>query len=177
MKITRFWAMPNRHTFLIKPIAEVLQRYDVGIGWADCFAGYNSPAEYTNDLNPKTPAMCHEDAELFANHFVDGQLTGLLFDPPYSLRQLKECYEAFGQALSQSETQIFPMNVKRAFATKIETGGIVISFGWNSQGFGKSLGFEIVEIILVAHGRSHNDTIVTVERRVKSQLNLTRKPK
>ena len=28
------------------------------------------------------------------------------------------------------------------------------------------LGFEIIEILLVAHGRSHNDTIVTVEQKL-----------
>jgi len=29
---------------------------------------------------------------------------------------------------------------------------------------GKNRGFEIVEILLVAHGGHHNDTIVTVEK-------------
>jgi len=40
----------------------------------------------------------------------------------------------------------------------------VISFGWNSGGIGKTNGFEILEILLVAHG-AHNDTICTVERK------------
>ena len=46
-------------------------------------------------------------------------------------------------------------------------GGFCISFGWNSNGMGKNRGFEIVEILLVAHGGHHNDTIVTVEKRIK----------
>lgn len=29
----------------------------------------------------------------------------------------------------------------------------------------KNRGFEIIEIMLVAHGGNHNDTIVTVERK------------
>ena len=41
--------------------------------------------------------------------------------------------------------------------------GKVISFGWNSNGIGKTLGFEQVEILMVAHGGHHNDTICTVE--------------
>jgi len=45
--------------------------------------------------------------------------------------------------------------------------GIVVSFGWNSGGIGKKYGFEIEEILLVPHGGSHNDTIVTVERKIK----------
>lgn len=47
----------------------------------------------------------------------------------------------------------------------IKPNGLAISCGWNSGGFGKMLGFEIVEILLVAHGGNHNDTIVTVERK------------
>lgn len=47
---------------------------------------------------------------------------------------------------------------------------MAISFGWNSQGFGKNLGFKIIEILLVAHGRGHNDTIVTVEERFSTRM-------
>lgn len=43
---------------------------------------------------------------------------------------------------------------------------IEISFGWNSGGIGKQYDFEIIEIMLVAHGGAHNDTIVTVERKI-----------
>ena len=44
----------------------------------------------------------------------------------------------------------------------------MISFGWNSIGFGKNRGFEIIEILLVAHGGTKNDTIVTVERKTNN---------
>lgn len=47
-----------------------------------------------------------------------------------------------------------------------QTGGVCISFGWNSMGIGKKNGFEIIEILLVAHGGMHNDTIVTVETKL-----------
>jgi len=48
----------------------------------------------------------------------------------------------------------------------LKPNGIVISFGWNSSGVGKVRGFEIIEILLVAHGGMHNDTICTVERKI-----------
>ena len=51
-------------------------------------------------------------------------------------------------------------------------GGIAISCGWNSIGMGKTHGFEIIEILLVCHGRAHNDTIVTVERKIQNGLSL-----
>jgi len=42
-------------------------------------------------------------------------------------------------------------------------GGKCISFGWNSNGIGKTRGFEMVEIKILSHGGMHNDTIITVE--------------
>jgi hypothetical protein len=42
---------------------------------------------------------------------------------------------------------------------------VVLSFGWNSVGFGKGLGFELEELLLVCSGADHNDTICIAERR------------
>ena len=64
MKIQRIWSMPNKWTFTIKPIKELLER-EVGGGmmmnglWCDPFCGQNSPAQITNDLNPKNKADFH----------------------------------------------------------------------------------------------------------------------
>jgi hypothetical protein len=168
MIINREWAMPDKHTFLIKPVSTLLRKYiGNGKGWIDPFAGENSPAEITNDLNPVKPTKFHLHAKEFAEQ-LSGKYNGVLFDPPYSLRQVKECYNEIGVKLFQEDTQRFPQNVKEVIAPKIINGGYAITFGWNSQGFGKNLGFEIIEILLVPHGRSHNDTIVTVERKINS---------
>lgn len=167
IKISRTWAMPSRWTFKIKPIAKLLARYiGDGKGWLDPFAGENSPAEITNDMNPKRPAKYHLHAKDFAS-VLDGEFEGVLFDPPYSLTQVKECYNGIGVKLFKDDAQRFPQNVKELIAPKIKVGGYAITFGWNSQGFGRNLGFEIVEILLVPHGRGHNDTIVVVERKLK----------
>lgn len=168
--IVREWAMPSKHTFLIKPIDKIIKKYvGEGTGWIDPFAGENSPAEITNDMNPNKPAKYHLHAKDFSAQ-LEGQFNGVLFDPPYSLRQVKECYDEIGVKLFQEDSQRFPQNVKEVIAPKIKSGGLAISFGWNSQGFGKNLGFEIIEILLVAHGRSHNDTICVVERKFQSGL-------
>ena len=169
MIITREWAMPSKHTFLIKPIGDLLLR------WlkdrpesADAFAGFNSPARSQNDLNPEAPTKWHLEAERFAAVFPDHVLDAFLFDPPYSPRQISECYAGFGLKASQQNTQSsFYTRVKDAFAPKIKVGGIAVSCCWNSVGFGKNRGFEQREILLVCHGGAHNDTIVVVEERVK----------
>lgn len=168
--INREWAMPSKHTFKIKPVKELVDRYvGSGINWVDPFAGENSPAEVTNDIDKSKPTLFHRHAKEFCEIIV-GDYDGCLFDPPYSLRQMKECYDNIDVKMFKDDSQRFPQNVKEVIAPKIKEGGIVITFGWNSQGFGKNLGFEIIEILLVAHGRSHNDTIVVVERKQLTPL-------
>ena len=58
-------------------------------------------------------------------------------------------------------------NLKKEISRVIKPNGICISCDWNSGGIGKSNGFEIQEILLVAHGGWHNDTIITVDKKVK----------
>jgi hypothetical protein len=175
MKLTRVWAMPNKETFTIKPIKEMLGKYvGDGKGWYDPFAGNNSPAQYTNDLNPKCKTTTHMEASEFIERMDNNFLAkGLLFDPPYSLRQLKECYENIDKKMTFEESQDASFSkLKDVIALKIDNGGYVISCGWSSGGFGKNRGFEIVEILLVPHGGHHNDTIVTVERKVQNQITI-----
>lgn len=160
--------MPSKHTFKIKPIAHLVSKYvGDGIGWVDPFAGENSPAELTNDLNPSKPSKFHLHGKEFAEQ-LNANYKGVLFDPPYSLRQVKECYDSIGLKMFQDDSQRFPQNVKEIIAPKISHGGIAITFGWNSQGFGDKLGFKKIEILLVAHGASHNDTIVVVEKKLEN---------
>jgi len=175
MMISRAWAMPNASTFTIKPIAALLDRYVPlnGEGWADPFAGWASPAEWTNDLNPELSAKSHCDARAFASGLPAG-LTGVLFDPPYSPRQIAEVYKSVGLAVGVEDTQNGRLysETRDLLAPKIEPGGIAISCGWNSSGFGRARGFKIVEILMVCHGGAHNDTIVTVESKIQESLSL-----
>ena len=172
MKINRVWAMPSMHTFTIQPIRELIYRYGGDFSnWIDPFAGDNSPAEITNDLNPEKKAEFHMAADEFVNSLKNIPFNGVLFDPPYSPRQIKEMYEAMDEKNSFENTQAsFWSKHKQLIAPKIKTGGIAICCGWNSGGFGKNLGFELMEILLVAHGGAHHDTIVTVERKFTNEL-------
>ncbi len=151
MKIERIWAMPNKRTFQIKPIKELLsEEIPKGKPILDPF-----PFEYK------------EDATYMLNKLPDNVASYAVFDPPYSPRQLKECYKGKGEFDTKSSTW---GNWKNLLSKKIKVGGKVISFGWSSQGMGKSRGFKIERILLVPHGGMHNDTIVTVERKVQDTL-------
>lgn len=164
--------MPNKWTFQIQPIATLLKKYvGDGVGWIDPFAGENSPAEITNDLNPDRPAKFHLYAHDFAKQ-LDGMYNGVLFDPSYNLSQIKECYDNIGADYPNNWNLDASFGkVKDTLSAKIKGNGIAISFGWSSNGFGINRGFEIEEIMLVPHGGHHYDTIVVVERKVQDLFN------
>ncbi len=165
MKITRTFARANHLTFSIPPIKGLLERYvGNGVGWADPFARDSKVAELTNDIDTNTSAKFHLEALEFCNK-IEGKLDGVLFDPPYSYRQISDHYKSVGLKATGLDTSYnFYRRVQVPLAGKIKSGGIAISFGWNTNGFGKKLGFEIIEIMIVAHGLHHNDTLVTVEK-------------
>ena len=162
--VSRVWSMPTPWTFEMTAVKGLLGRYvGDGAGWIDPFAGKNSPAEITNDHNPERTAMYHMEALDFAK-MLEGTYTGVLYDPPYSFTQIKQHYTLLGQSPSKDKTDMRAYeHVKSALCEKIKPGGYAISFGWNSNGFGKARGFKVIEIMLIAHGGSKNDTIVTVE--------------
>jgi len=163
MKTNRVFARANKWTFKIPPIADLLSRYMNGGIWVDPFAGANSPASLTNDMDIKQPTHYHMEAVEFCRS-LHGVYDGVLIDPPYSYRQISEHYRGQGVKATYKDTSYnFYGRVYEVIAPLIRTGGFAISFGWNSNGIGKVRGFEIVEILLVAHGLHHNDTIVTVE--------------
>lgn len=93
-----------------------------------------------------------------------------LFDPPYSPRQVQECYQGIGKVVTIEDTQMVEIRreARNLLAELIEPNGYVVSFGWNSAGIGIGRGFEQVELLLVCHGGWHNDTICTVERKIES---------
>lgn len=164
VSIERIWAMPNKNTFEIKPIHDlIVEELTDGI-WIDPFANRNKLASITNDLNDEFDTDYHLDALDFMKLFEDNSVDGVLYDPPYSPRQVSECYNNVGYNVTWDTTKAsFWGNHKREISRIVKIGGKVITFGWNSGGIGYKYGFEIERILLVPHGGWHNDTICTVE--------------
>ncbi|HEL1607073.1 TPA: adenine-specific DNA methylase [Streptococcus suis] len=158
------WGFPSKNTFSIKPIAELLDE-EVRDGiWIDPFANNSKKATITNDLNKEFDTDYHMDALDFLKMFEDESVDGVLYDPPYSNRQVSEVYKGVGLPVTKETTQsTFWLRQKEEIARILKPGGKAITFGWNSGGVGKKHNFEIVRILLVPHGGHHNDTIVTVE--------------
>lgn len=167
MLITREWSMPNKNTFEIKPIRKVIERYikkDALV--IDPFANKNKLASITNDLDKTYDTNYNLDALDFLRIFEDYSIDVVLYDPPYSPRQVSECYKRLGKSVNAKTTQsTYWSEQKKEISRIVKIGGFVITCGWNSGGIGSGYGFEKEEILLVAHGGWHNDTIVTVERK------------
>jgi hypothetical protein len=170
MEMSRVWAMPNHNTFDIKPIGDFVRRYlNKSMISVDPFARNSKMALMTNDLNPDTSADNHMTARDFLlwikNTGVNPDL--VIFDPPYSIGQIKQCYNDFGLEFTQHDAQYMPAWVEERDLIKeiLSDDGVVLSFGWNTNCMGKTRGFDIVEIMLVAHGGPHNDTICVAERK------------
>lgn len=171
MQFNRAWAMPNHETFSIKPIKEFVNKYlKDSKSSVDPFSRDKLLATYCNDLNPNTLAPYHMDAKDFCMRlFWEGVKVDLvLFDPPYSPRQISEMYKSIGKTVTMKDTQsaVLYSTARNAANNLLIKGGICLSFGWSTNGMGKSRGYEIEEILLVAHGGAHNDTICMAERKL-----------
>jgi hypothetical protein len=173
IQFNRAFAMPNRNTFSLPPVAALLRRWLPATGViVDPFARNSKVGNITNDLNPETTAQFH----MLAEEFVTLQTVtadAVLFDPPYSPRQISEVYQAIGRTCGIADTQNARLykRVKDGLDRMLKPGGIAVCCGWNSLGFGKLRGYEMIEILMVTHGGAHNDTIVTVERKIGKAAN------
>jgi hypothetical protein len=169
MEINRIWAMPNKLTFTIKPIKELVNKYinciEVII---DPFANNSRYGTITNDLNPEFNTNYNLDALTFLKKMKSNSADVVLYDPPYSITQAAQCYNSYGkEKLEQSVANMgYWAKCKNEVARILKPNGIALICGWSSNGIGKNRGFEMIEVLLVPHGGSKNDTICTVERKL-----------
>ena len=108
MKISRKWAMPNKNTFSIPPIKTFVEHYlSESTVSADPFAGHSRLATYNNDLNEQIEQEYSMEASLFLEKLSAENIVCdlVIFDPPYSPRQLSECYKNIGRKTTQEDTQ------------------------------------------------------------------------
>jgi len=171
----RVWAMPSADTFNVPPIAGFVKKYLMhSVVSVDPFSRNKRWATHTNDLNPDTSAQHHMDAEDFLLKLkCEGVFPDLvIFDPPYSIGQIVTTYASFGIDRDAKGTHNGALysRTRDAIRQIIHEGSIVLSFGWNSCGMG--VGWEIIELLLVAHGGAHNDTICMAERKLPPEPDM-----
>lgn len=166
MNITKTWAMPNGNTFTIKPIKEFVEaEVSKAVTIVDPFANNCQYGTITNDLNPEFNTTYHMDALEFLKQIESESADLVLFDPPYSISQASELYKEYGK--KRLEINVSNMKywaeIKNEISRILKKNGRVICCGWNTNGLGKGRGFEMTDVLIVNHGGSKNDTLVTLE--------------
>ena len=133
----------------------------------------------TNDLNDEFD--CHYNLEfkdfakqlrLRVDHFKLQKVDLVFFDPPYSLRQLKEHYDGIGEHLALWQTHNMWGEGKDHLAQIMDVGSRVVSLGWTTAGFGKKRGFEKVAVHVFEQVAREDrySLLVTVEEKVQHRL-------
>lgn len=166
--MNREWAMPSGNTFSIPPIKDFVERYlHEGQIVIDPFANSCKYGTITNDLNPEYDTDYHMEALDFLKMIETESADVVLYDPPYSTRQVKELYQGFGKdkLIPEMTNTKYWQWCKDEVARILKPDGVCLSFGWNSNGLGMVRDCNIIEILLVAHGGIHNDTICVAERK------------
>jgi len=139
--------------------------------------GQYGPFTISNDINQNMPTDYHMEANVFCETIITGRKIGLVFfDPPYTLRLLKDHYLDDSNAMLDTiplwQTHNMWGKAKDALARNMIVGGYVISFGYHTHGFGKHRGFIKKEILICEQAGSPDryDLLVTVEQKVQMSL-------
>ena len=177
MRMRRVWAMPHGDTFDCSPIRDFVKGYlresSVSV---DPFARNKRWASYTNDLDPRTEAEFHMPALDFLRKLKADEVRAdlVIFDPPYSPRQIKELYDSIGLETYKEMAHKTAgwSNEREAVHELLEVGGIFLWFNWNSLGMGIERNYEDIELLLVSHGAGHNDTICLAQRKNGHQVRM-----
>jgi hypothetical protein len=179
------FSMPNRETFKIPAVSDLLAHYldDAFIlfnrEWeeresiiCDPFARNSQWGTHRNDLNPETLAHHHMKADDYLEMMIEkkgeGWADAVLLDPPYSPRQVKECYSGLGLDVTSEDTRTSQTmsKVRELAARTVRHGGLIISFGWDANGCGKKNGMVVTHQFTLPHGSVLRATQIILERKV-----------
>jgi hypothetical protein len=108
--IERYWAMPSHQTFAIKPFKNLIKD-ELGDKYIDPF-----------------PYPFKQDAIEYLKTIEDSSENYLVFDPPYSQRQLREMYDNNGLSLDNPMNNSYWAKCRKEISRIIRKNGKVVSF-------------------------------------------------
>lgn len=139
----------------------------------ECFTNYLQGC-ITNDLNPAFNTNYNLEFKDFAFKMqeLEHQFDLIFFDPPYSLRQLKEHYDGIGKDLKLWQTHNMWGEGKDVLAQLVKPGGYVISLGWTTSGFGRKRGFtkKAIHVMEQVAREDRYALLITVEQKTQTTL-------
>jgi hypothetical protein len=155
MLISRTIAQPNKQTFTIPPIDKFIKKYTQGV-----------KTSFGEIVEP-FPHPFKQDAIIYLQSLPDNYADVILLDPPYSQRQLKEVYDGIGGFHYQMNNSYWSKINNQCWRV-LKPSGVCIKFGWNSSKIDPNA--EIIDGMIVCHGSMHNDTIITVQKKMNYTL-------
>ena len=162
--------MPNHWTFRMKPIKRFIEKElwkakTVLIPFAGEVRYQQHPNIIYIDIEPGLPLPYTQgDSFQVLPQFVQEQkkFDLILSDPPYTSFQAIHTYHN-----EQLQDITF---LKECYDKLLVPNGVIIHFGFNSSGMGKSRYYKKEELLVVNLGGSHNDIIVLKERKTQTTL-------
>ena len=128
----------------------------------------------TNDLNPEFACDYNLEWKDFAKQLqgMKSEIDLVLFDPPYSLRQLKDHYDGIGKDLELWQTHNMWKEGKDIVAKLMPVGSRVVSLGWTTSGFGAKRGFDKVAVYVFEQVAREDRyaLLLTIEEKVQHTL-------
>ena len=136
----------------------------------------------SNDLNDSMPTDFHMEANDFcemlqdyktiSRHNLTDGIHLVFFDPPYTLRMLKDHYEGIGKDLKIWQCQNMWGRARDALVSMMPVGSYCITLGYSTRGMGKHRGFRKEHILILEAGGKPDryDILLTVEKKVQSSL-------
>jgi len=119
--------------------------------------------ELRNDIDPTTHAYHHQDVFAFLGSIANESLDAVIIDPPFSFNQAAKHYKnSSGKCLGVG----WIPEVRRVAGRKLKPGGLMFCLGWDANGAGNKKQFDLIEVIICAHGQGRNATIMTIDKKL-----------
>lgn len=163
--IERYVTQTHKWTFQVTTIRDIVERHLEG-ETLNLFAGKtklnHSDRITRNDINTDLDTDYHFEAKDALEYFDPNSFDTVILDPPFSIRNSILKYD--GEHVGRWGL------VADAVNELVRPGGIVISFGHNSTGLGKTRGYRKEKLFIFNHKGGHHDTMCLIERQVNNEL-------
>jgi len=120
---------------------------------------------HTNDINPRTSAVHHQDALDFLESYLPSTFKIGLLDPPFSDRMAKDKYGTSNLYASDSKKM---RKIELQLGNIIETGGVLIKLGYNTSRPHPSFVLEDLEVWNL--GACRNDILCSIWRKMNTAI-------
>lgn len=171
LTLRRVLSNPEVPLFERKQMASLLKTYFREGLFIDPFCGSPVAANNltTNDIDPTIKADSHKEALDFLREIPTSSVDGVIYNPPYSPKRIKEFLRKGGYKESSMKqyTKDFHKKRKDEVSRILRKGGIVLSVSGSSLGMTKERGFSLKEVLYLYYAEeSYFETVITIDQKI-----------